>query len=106
MRTPGGGSERQPGGEPEERDWAAFFQDFNSSIEDVAELAIGVSGRGRRFPAVLWHCVDQPRRVVVTEKGDADMRGIIVESEDEGGTRLRGLAAISAEGFRCGGTGL
>jgi hypothetical protein len=89
MRTPGGGSERQPGREPEERDWEAFFQDFNSSIEDVAEHAIGVGGRGRRFPAVLWQCVDQPRRVVVTEKGDADMTGIIVESEDETLTVVR-----------------
>jgi hypothetical protein len=32
---------------------------------------------------VLWHYVDQPRRVVVTEKDDADLTGIIVEFEDE-----------------------
>lgn len=38
---------------------------------------------------MLWHYVDQPRRVVVTEKDDADLTGIFVESEDETLTLVR-----------------
>ena len=46
------------------------------------EIAIGLGGRGRRYPAVLWHFVDKPRRVWVTENGDLP-DAIIIESEDE-----------------------
>ena len=52
------------------------------------QIAIGVGGRGRRFPAVLWHYVDRPRRLVVT--GDDDRpTGLIIESEDETLTLVR-----------------
>jgi hypothetical protein len=33
------------------------------------QIAIGLGGRGRRFPAVLWHFVDEPLRVCLREQG-------------------------------------
>ncbi|MEA2366646.1 MAG: hypothetical protein QOE69_877 [Thermoleophilaceae bacterium] len=52
------------------------------------QIAIGVGGRGHRFPTVLWHFVDHPRKVVVTEP-DVDVTGLIIESEDETLTVVR-----------------
>jgi uncharacterized protein DUF5335 len=52
------------------------------------EIAIGLGGRGKRFPAVLWHFVDHPREVSVV--GEAAMpRGIVIESEDDTLTVVR-----------------
>jgi hypothetical protein len=45
------------------------------------EVAIGVGGRGRRFPAVLWHFVDHPARVWVRED-EGVPAAIGVEAED------------------------
>jgi hypothetical protein len=47
------------------------------------QIAVGVGGRGRRFPSVLWHFVDHPRRVWVHEQDETT--AILVESQD--GTR-------------------
>lgn len=52
------------------------------------QIAIGLGGRDSRFPAILWHFVDQPRRVVVTQDDD-ELTGIIIESEDETLTLVR-----------------
>jgi uncharacterized protein DUF5335 len=52
------------------------------------QIAIGVGGRDRRYPAVLWHYVDRPRHVWVTGDG-AFPSGIIIESEDEALTLVR-----------------
>ncbi|HKP88413.1 MAG TPA: DUF5335 family protein [Thermoleophilaceae bacterium] len=51
------------------------------------QIAIGVGGRGERYPSVLWHFVDRPRRVIVNE--DDERIGIAIESEDETLTVLR-----------------
>jgi len=48
------------------------------------QVAVAVGGRTRRYPAVLWHFVDRPRRVQVSEDGD----------------RLVGLAVTGADGTR------
>lgn len=34
------------------------------------QIAIGLGGRGKRFPAVVWHFVDRPAHVWVREEGD------------------------------------
>jgi hypothetical protein len=52
------------------------------------QIAIGVGGRGRRFPAVLWHYVDRPRRMFVSENDD-ELTALIIESEDETLTLVR-----------------
>ena len=52
------------------------------------QIAIGVGGRGRGFPAVLWHFADKPRRVAVTGDGDQPA-GLIIESDDETLTLVR-----------------
>jgi hypothetical protein len=46
------------------------------------QIAIGAGGRSKRFPAVLWHYVDQPRRVVVSENNADELTALIIESED------------------------
>jgi hypothetical protein len=53
------------------------------------QIAIGVGGRGKRFPAVLWHYVDRPRRMVVSENEDDEPTALIIESEDETLTLVR-----------------
>ena len=52
------------------------------------QIAIGVGGRSRRFPAVLWHYVDRPRRMFVSEDDD-ELTALIIESEDETLTLVR-----------------
>ena len=52
------------------------------------QIAIGLGGRGKRFPSVLWHFVEEPRRVIVT-RGDDEPTAIIIESEDETLTLVR-----------------
>jgi hypothetical protein len=52
------------------------------------QIAIGVGGRGRRYPAVLWHFVDEPRRLVALDD-ERLPTGMIVESEDETLTLVR-----------------
>jgi hypothetical protein len=46
------------------------------------QIAIGLGGRGRRFPAALWHYVDHPTRVWVREDGDVPV-AIGIEAADE-----------------------
>jgi hypothetical protein len=48
------------------------------------EIAIGLGGRGQRYPAALWHFVDEPRKVWVQEESDRPT-ALTIESED--GTR-------------------
>jgi len=45
------------------------------------QIAIGLGGRGRRFPAVLWHFVDHPARIWVREDGGTPV-ALGVEAED------------------------
>ncbi|MEA2475444.1 MAG: hypothetical protein QOE06_3359 [Thermoleophilaceae bacterium] len=59
------------------------------------QIAIGVGGRGRRYPAVLWHFVDGPRRVWVREQ-DGAPASLGIESEDGTYTFVRLRAAASA----------
>jgi hypothetical protein len=46
------------------------------------QIAIGLGGRGQRFPAVLWHYVDHPTVVWVREEGDVPV-AIGIEGGDE-----------------------
>jgi hypothetical protein len=46
------------------------------------QVAIGLGGRGRRYPAVLWHYVDHPTLIWVREDGDLPV-AIGIESGDE-----------------------
>jgi Family of unknown function (DUF5335) len=48
------------------------------------EIAIGVGGRGERFPTALWHFVSAPRHVWIMER-DGMLDVIAIQSED--GTR-------------------
>jgi hypothetical protein len=48
------------------------------------EIAIGVGGRGKRFPSVLWHFAERPRQVWVLDQ-DGQLTAIAIQSED--GTR-------------------
>jgi hypothetical protein len=52
------------------------------------EIAVGVGGRGGRFPAVLWHFVENPRQVWVQEEGD-EPSTIAIRSEDGSLTLVR-----------------
>ena len=52
------------------------------------QIAVGLGGRGSRYPAVLWHFVDRPRRVSVVED-DGRPRAFVIESEDEALTLVR-----------------
>jgi hypothetical protein len=51
------------------------------------QIAIGLGGRGPRFPAVLWHYVDQPRQVWVDSLGDLP-HVIGIQSESGALTRV------------------
>jgi hypothetical protein len=62
---------------------------LNITYEDGDdEVAIGVGGRGRRFPATLWHYVEKPRLIWVHEH-DGLPTAIAFESEDGTLTLLR-----------------
>jgi hypothetical protein len=52
------------------------------------EIAVGLGGRGRRFPAVLWHFVPEPRHVRVDDR-DGELAAISVLTEDGGLHMLR-----------------
>ncbi|HEX4805980.1 MAG TPA: DUF5335 family protein [Conexibacter sp.] len=52
------------------------------------EIAIEVGGRGRRFPVVLRHFVDRPRRVLVHDE-DGQPVALAIVSEDGTTTLLR-----------------
>jgi hypothetical protein len=52
------------------------------------EIAIGLGGRGARYPAALWHFVDHPARVWVRED-DGVPAAIGIESEDGTYTFIR-----------------
>ena len=55
------------------------------TYEDVKdEITVGVGGRGRRFPAVLWHFVAHPEKVWALEE-QGELRAIAIQSKD--GTR-------------------
>jgi hypothetical protein len=45
------------------------------------QIAIGLGGRGQRYPAVLWHFVDHPAHVWVNDDGDLPT-AIGIESSD------------------------
>jgi uncharacterized protein DUF5335 len=45
------------------------------------QVAIGLGGRGRRFPLVLWHYVERPRLIWVHEH-DGVPTAIAIESGD------------------------
>ena len=59
------------------------------------EIAIGLGGRGERFPAALWHFVTEPRQVWIMER-DGELGVIAIQSAD--GTRtllhLEGAGAL------------
>lgn len=53
------------------------------------EIAIGIGGRGKKFPAVLWHFVEKPRHVWLIERGEEPEPAVIaIQSEDGGRTLL------------------
>jgi hypothetical protein len=52
------------------------------------EIAIGLGGRGRRFPAVLWHFAERPRQVWAHEEG-GQLTAMAFKSEDGTLTLLR-----------------
>jgi hypothetical protein len=52
------------------------------------EIAIGLGGRGRRFPAVLWHFAEHPRQVWAHEEG-GQLSAMAFKSEDGTLTLLR-----------------
>jgi hypothetical protein len=52
------------------------------------EIAIGLGGRGERYPAALWHFADHPARVWVREE-DGVPTAIGIESEDGTYTFIR-----------------
>jgi Family of unknown function (DUF5335) len=51
------------------------------------EIAIGVGGRGQRFPAVLWHFVERPARVWALEN-EGELAAIAIQSENGDRTLL------------------
>jgi hypothetical protein len=53
------------------------------------QVAIGVGGRGQRYPSVLWHYVDRPRKVNVVREGDGPPSQIAIEQEDGDPTVVR-----------------
>jgi hypothetical protein len=53
------------------------------------QIAIGVGGRGRRYPAVLWHFVDKPRKVRARREDDGAPSQLVIEQEDGDPTVLR-----------------
>jgi hypothetical protein len=52
------------------------------------QIAIGLGGRDRRFPAVLWHFADHPAEVWVREEGEIPT-AIGIESTDGSYTFVR-----------------
>jgi hypothetical protein len=52
------------------------------------QIAIGLGGRGTRYPTVLWHYVDAPRRVVVSQPEEKTL-GVSIESGDGSTTAVR-----------------
>jgi hypothetical protein len=61
----------------------------NITYEDGDEaVAIGLGGRGRRYPLVLWHYVERPRLIWVHESGGVPT-AIAIESDDGTLTLLR-----------------
>lgn len=56
------------------------------------EIAIEVGGRGQRFPVVLRHFVDSPRRVLVHDE-DGQPAALAIVSEDGTTTLVRLHAA-------------
>jgi hypothetical protein len=51
------------------------------------EIAIGLGGRGQRFPAALWHFVERPRQVWILER-EGEPMVIAIDSEDGSRTLL------------------
>jgi hypothetical protein len=51
-------------------------------------ITIGVGGWGRRYPVVLWHTIDQPRRVELYEP-DGAAAAILIEGADDVRTLVR-----------------
>jgi hypothetical protein len=62
---------------------------INITYEDGDdEVAIGLGGRGRRFPSVLWHYVESPRLIWIHER-DGLPTAAAIESADGTLTLLR-----------------
>lgn len=51
-------------------------------------ITIGLGGWGHRYPVVLWHTIDRPRRVEVYER-DQTAAAILIEAEDDVRTLVR-----------------
>ena len=58
------------------------------------EIAIGLGGRGKKFPAVLWHFVEKPRHVWVIDRGEDPEPAVIAIESDDGSRTLLHLHAI------------
>jgi len=52
------------------------------------QIAIGLGGRGSRFPVLLWHFVDRPRLLWVDDDGGGVPRAVVIASQDGTVTRL------------------
>ena len=53
------------------------------------EIAIGLGGRGTKFPAALWHYVEKPRHVwVIDREKEPEPAVIAIQSEDGSRTLL------------------
>ena len=53
------------------------------------EIAIGLGGRGAKFPAALWHYVEKPRHVWVIDREEEPEPAVIaIQSEDGSRTLL------------------
>ena len=63
------------------------------------QIAIGLGGRGPRFPAALWHYVDHPTLVWVRENGDIPV-AIGIEGGDE--DRTYTFVRVDSIGGRAG----
>lgn len=57
------------------------------------EIAIGIGGRGKKFPAVLWHFVEKPRHVWLIERGEEPEPAVIAIQSEDGGRTLLHLQA-------------
>jgi hypothetical protein len=62
------------------------------------EIAIGLGGRGQRYPAVLWHFVEGPVRVWALEN-EQELAAVAIQSEDGSRTLLH-LHRVASGGER------
>jgi hypothetical protein len=60
-------------------------------------ITIGLGGWGHRYPVVLWHTIDRPRRVELYEH-DGSPQAILIE----GGDGVRTLVRLSPDHEKAG----